>query len=117
MPSEGRILLIGQGITTLSALQSLLDRFDVVGMVRSSDAGDAANRLAESAGVALFADTSLAGVTCAIKQTDPHAVVVSSYDRILPADLVSARPFVNVHYAPLPRYRGRATVNWAIING
>jgi methionyl-tRNA formyltransferase len=24
---------------------------------------------------------------------------------------------VNVHYAPLPRYRGRATVNWAIING
>jgi len=117
MSSEGRILLIGQGITTLSALQSLLDRFDVVGMVRSSDAGDAANRLAESAGVALFADTSLAGVTCAIKQTDPHAVVVSSHDRILPADLVSARPFVNVHYAPLPRYRGRATVNWAIING
>ena len=117
MPSEGGILLIGQGITTLSALQSLLDRFDVVGMVRSSDAGDAANGLAESAGVALFADTSLAGVTDAIKQTDPHAVVVSSYDRILPADLVSVRPFVNVHYAPLPRYRGRATVNWAIING
>jgi methionyl-tRNA formyltransferase len=117
MPSEGRILLIGQGITTLSALQSLVDRFDVVGMVRSSDAGDAATGLAESAGVALFADTSLAGVTDAIKQTDPHAVVVSSYDRILPADLVSARPFVNVHYAPLPRYRGRATVNWAIING
>jgi methionyl-tRNA formyltransferase len=24
---------------------------------------------------------------------------------------------VNVHYAPLPRGRGRATVNWAIING
>src|SRR5262249_54082296 len=117
MPSEGRILLIGQGITTRSALQSLLDRFDVAGLVRSSDAGDAATRLAESSGVPLFADTSLGGVTCAIKQTDPHAVVVSSYDRILPADLISARPFVNVHYAPLPRYRGRATVNWAIING
>jgi methionyl-tRNA formyltransferase len=24
---------------------------------------------------------------------------------------------VNVHYAPLPAYRGRANVNWAIING
>ena len=117
MPSDGRILLIGQGITTLSALQSLLERFDVVGMVRSSDAGDAAIRLAESSGVSLFADTSLAGATYAIKQTEPDAVVVSSYDRILPADLISARPFVNVHYAPLPRYRGRATVNWAIING
>jgi methionyl-tRNA formyltransferase len=117
MPSEGRILLIGQGITTLSALQSLLVRFDVVGMIRSSDSGDAAMRLADSSGVALFADTSLAGVDRAIKKADPDAVVVSSYDRILPADLIAARPFVNVHYAPLPRYRGRATVNWAIING
>jgi methionyl-tRNA formyltransferase len=44
-------------------------------------------------------------------------VVVSSYDRILPADLVGSRPFVNVHYAPLPAYRGRAVVNWAFING
>ncbi len=117
MPSERRILLIGQGITTLSALQSLIDRFDVVGMVRSSDACDAAVRLAESSGVSLFADTSLAGVDRAIKRTDPHAVVVSSYDRILPPELIATRPFVNVHYAPLPRYRGRATVNWAIING
>ena len=25
--------------------------------------------------------------------------------------------FVNVHYSPLPQYRGRANVNWAIING
>ena len=117
MPSEARILLIGQGITTLSALQSLLDRFDVVGIVRSSDADDAAIRLADSSGVPVFADTSLAGVDCVIKQTDPDAVVVSSYDRILRAELIATRPFVNVHYAPLPRYRGRATVNWAIING
>lgn len=117
MPSEGRILVIGQGTTTLSALQSLRDRFDVVGVVRSVAAGDAAIRLAESSGATLFNDTSLAGVDRAVKQTDPDAVVVSSYDRILPADLIGTRPFVNVHYAPLPRYRGRATVNWAIING
>jgi methionyl-tRNA formyltransferase len=31
--------------------------------------------------------------------------------------LVESCPFINVHYAPLPRLRGRATVNWAIING
>jgi methionyl-tRNA formyltransferase len=117
MPPEARILLIGQGITTLSALQSLLARFHVVGLIRSSDAGDAAMRLAESSGVSRFADASLAGVARVIEQLEPHAVVVSSYDRILPADLIAARPFLNVHYAPLPRYRGRATVNWAIING
>ena len=42
--------------------------------------------------------------------------MVSSYDRILPPGLLDACPFVNVHYAPLPECRGRATVNWAIIN-
>jgi methionyl-tRNA formyltransferase len=117
MRSDRRVLLIGQGITTLTALQSLLDRFHVVGLVRSSDAGDAAVRLANSADVPLFTDTSLSGVERAVRKSAPDAVVVSSYDRILPAHLVASRPFVNVHYAPLPRYRGRATVNWAIING
>jgi methionyl-tRNA formyltransferase len=116
MPSEGRVLLVGQGITTLTALESLLDHFEVVGLIRSAGV-DKASRLANASGVPQFTDTSLAGVTAAIKQSKPDAVVVSSYDRILPADLVAARPFVNVHYAPLPRYRGRATVNWAILNG
>ncbi|HET6878230.1 MAG TPA: formyltransferase family protein, partial [Jatrophihabitans sp.] len=117
MPTEKRVLLIGQGITAGSALQSLLGRFEVVGVIRKNDPGDDVIRFADSSGVTLFPDTSLAGVARAIERTDPHAVVVSSYDRILPADLISGRPFVNVHYAPLPRYRGRATVNWAILNG
>src|SRR5262249_8267841 len=117
MPSEGRILLIGQGSTTLTALQALLDRFDVVGLIRSSEPDDAAIGLATSARVPVLADASLRGVERAITLSDPDAVVVSSYDRILPAELIATRPFVNVHYAALPRYRGRATVNWAIING
>jgi methionyl-tRNA formyltransferase len=117
MSSDGRILLIGQGPTTLTALLSLLDEFDVVGLVRASSPADAAVSLAHESGVPVFNDTSVAGVEAAIAEQEPDAVVVSSYNRILPASLVAARPFVNVHYAPLPRYRGRATVNWAIING
>jgi methionyl-tRNA formyltransferase len=117
MLSDGRVLLIGQGPTTLTALLSLLDEFDVVGLVRSSTPADAAISLARESGVPVFGDASLAAVEAGIARTDPDAVVVSSYDRILPARLVAARPFVNVHYAALPRYRGRATVNWAIING
>jgi methionyl-tRNA formyltransferase len=44
-------------------------------------------------------------------------VVVSSYDRILKPEVLGLSRFVNVHYSPLPLYRGRANVNWAIING
>jgi methionyl-tRNA formyltransferase len=65
----------------------------------------------------VFADTGLAGVEYAIDETSPDCVVVSSYDRILPARVLARSRFVNVHYAPLPQYRGRANVNWAIING
>jgi methionyl-tRNA formyltransferase len=52
-----------------------------------------------------------------ISDIGPDCVVVSSYDRILSPPLIDICPFVNVHYAPLPRYRGRAPVNWAIIQG
>jgi methionyl-tRNA formyltransferase len=35
----------------------------------------------------------------------------------LPDALLAKCRFVNVHYAMLPRYRGRANVHWAVING
>ena len=113
-----RTFLIGMGPTALTALESLLERFEVVGLARSASEGqDAVLDLAKRAGVPLLADLSVAAVAEAIRLAAPDCVVVSSYDRVLPAGLVEERPFVNVHYAPLPRYRGRANVNWALING
>jgi methionyl-tRNA formyltransferase len=112
-----RVLLIGQGPTAASALDALLEHFRVVGLVRSGDPDDPVAQAAATRQVPVHSTPSIDAIRTFVDRTDPDAVVVSSYDRILPADLVSARPFVNVHYAPLPRYRGRATVNWAIING
>jgi methionyl-tRNA formyltransferase len=109
-----RILLIGQGPTAESALASLLPRFHVVALVRS--AADEVSAQSRRHGVEVLADASPEGVEAAVRQRAPDAVVVSSYDRILPPRLLECCPFVNVHYAPLPEYRGRATVNWAIIN-
>jgi methionyl-tRNA formyltransferase len=114
---RSRVLLVGMGPTTETALESLLDRFDVAALVRVAPPDDAALALAASSGVPVHDDTSLAGLTALVAAVRPDCVVVSSYDRILPASLVATCPFVNVHYAPLPRYRGRATVNWAILNG
>jgi hypothetical protein len=63
-----------------------------------------------------MSDATVGGVRAAVAELQHDAVVVSSFNRILDAELVSQCPFINVHYAPLPRGRGRATVNWAIIN-
>ncbi|MCV9967058.1 methionyl-tRNA formyltransferase [Pararhizobium sp. BT-229] len=74
-------------------------------------------QMARDAGVRVVEDVSIAAIASLVEKLQPDIVVVSSYNRVLPAELLRSRPFVNVHYAPLPRYRGRATVNWAILNG
>lgn len=50
---------------------------------------------------------------------DPDVAVVVAYGRILPASFLSAprRGCINVHFSLLPKYRGAAPVNWAIVRG
>jgi methionyl-tRNA formyltransferase len=45
--------------------------------------------------------------------------IVVAYGRILPPDFLSAFPrgCINVHFSLLPKYRGAAPVNWAIVQG
>ncbi|MEO8574829.1 MAG: methionyl-tRNA formyltransferase [Pyrinomonadaceae bacterium] len=45
--------------------------------------------------------------------------VVVAYGRILPATFLNAFPMgaINVHFSLLPKYRGAAPVNWAIVFG
>jgi methionyl-tRNA formyltransferase len=112
------VLLVGMGPTAATALQSLAARCRVVGVVRKADSpDDPVIACAQRRGIPIFSDTSIAGLRDLVQLVRPDAVVVSSYDRILPPDVLACCPFVNVHYAPLPQYRGRATVNWAILNG
>lgn len=46
-------------------------------------------------------------------------LVVVAYGRILPETFLTAFPLgaINVHFSLLPKYRGAAPVNWAIVNG
>jgi methionyl-tRNA formyltransferase len=114
---RARVLLIGLGTTTHSALESLAERFEVVGLVRDGAADDPTLIKAKALGVRVFGDTTMKGIDALVTELRPDAVAVSSYHRILPAELLAKSRFVNVHYAPLPKYRGRANVNWAVING
>ena len=47
------------------------------------------------------------------------AAVVVAYGRILPPEFLDAQRHgcINVHFSLLPKYRGAAPVNWAIVNG
>ncbi|HEY0048593.1 MAG TPA: methionyl-tRNA formyltransferase [Pyrinomonadaceae bacterium] len=48
-----------------------------------------------------------------------EVAVVVAYGRILPESFLRAFPkgAINVHFSLLPKYRGAAPVNWAIVNG
>jgi methionyl-tRNA formyltransferase len=47
------------------------------------------------------------------------AAIVVAYGRLLPSEFLNAYPkgCVNLHFSLLPKYRGAAPVNWAIVNG
>lgn len=116
-----RVLLVGLGTTTPTALESLAEQFDVVGLIRDvPPAGVEADPVlvrARELGARLLTETTIAAIESAVSELRPDCVVVSSFHRILPDALLKSCKFVNVHYALLPKYRGRANVNWALING
>lgn len=53
------------------------------------------------------------------KSHKADVAVVVAYGRILPPTFLEAFPHdcINVHFSLLPKYRGAAPVNWAIVNG
>ena len=54
-----------------------------------------------------------------IRALAPDILVVVAYGRILPDDILALPKFgaVNVHGSLLPRYRGAAPIQWAVLNG
>src|SRR5258708_1749911 len=53
------------------------------------------------------------------KSYEADAAVVVAYGRILPPGFLTAPRLgcINVHFSLLPKYRGAAPVNWAIVRG
>lgn len=54
-----------------------------------------------------------------IKETGADVIVVAAYGQILPKAILDIPKYgcINVHASLLPKYRGAAPIQWAIING
>lgn len=54
-----------------------------------------------------------------LKELSPDLIVVVAYGRILPQSVIDIPQFgcVNLHVSLLPKYRGAAPIQWAVING
>jgi methionyl-tRNA formyltransferase len=54
-----------------------------------------------------------------LESLSPDFIVIIAYGQIIPARLLSIPKFgwINLHASLLPKYRGAAPINWAIVNG
>ena len=72
-------------------------------------------------GIPVFQPTKLRDGTALaqLRELAPELIVVAAYGRILPDDILNLPPMgcINVHSSLLPKYRGAAPINWAVING
>jgi methionyl-tRNA formyltransferase len=59
------------------------------------------------------------GLIRQLKSYEPELMIVVAYGRILTPEILAlpAVGFLNVHASLLPRYRGSAPINWALIRG
>lgn len=55
----------------------------------------------------------------AFREASPEVAVTAAYGKILPKELLEVPPygFLNLHPSLLPKYRGAAPVQWALIRG
>jgi len=125
-----RIIFMGTPDFAVPSLKALLDRGEkVMAVVTQPDRPKGRGRkltpppvkeVAEAAGIPVLQPTKIKTpeFRAELKAFEPDLIVVAAYGRILPASILFLPPLgsINVHGSLLPKYRGAAPVQWAIIN-
>jgi len=77
--------------------------------------------VALEAGVYIFQPESIKSESALqfFTRVQPDAVVIIAYGQIVPTSLleIPRLGWINLHASMLPKYRGAAPINWAIVNG
>ena len=126
-----RIVFMGTPDFASASLKKLIDeRFDVVGVFTQPDkpkgrgmelCASPVKELALENGLPVFQPGKMRDGTALaqIKALEPDILVVVAYGRILPDDILAVPKYgaINVHGSLLPKYRGAAPIQWAVLNG
>jgi methionyl-tRNA formyltransferase len=127
MPTP-RVLFFGYSEVGYSTLELLLARgVAVVGVFTHGDNQSenlwfrSVPKLAAAHGLPVFTPDSLKDPVWEerIRELRPDLILSMYYRNMIPTRLLNLAPLgaFNMHGSYLPRYRGRAPLNWAIING
>ena len=126
-----RIVFMGTPDFAAASLKKLIDeKFDVVGVFSQPDKPrgrgmevrfSPVKELALANALPVFQPEKMRDGTAyrQISALEPDILVVVAYGRILPDDILALPKYgaVNVHGSLLPKYRGAAPIQWAVLNG
>lgn len=126
-----KIVFMGTPDFAVPCLEALIQsRHEVVGVFTQPDKKVGRKQIltpppvkvtAEKHGVAVYQPNTLKDGKALeiIKELAPDVIAVVAYGKILPKEILEYPEFgcVNVHGSILPKYRGAAPIQWAVING
>jgi methionyl-tRNA formyltransferase len=125
-----RVVFMGSPDFALPALKALFQHYDVVGVVTQPDRASGRGRELKPPPVKLLAQELSIPVIQPEKLRQPEAmeqlrswnpdlIVVAAFGQILRKDVLELPPHgcINVHASLLPRWRGAAPINAAILHG
>ncbi|MGC8976434.1 MAG: methionyl-tRNA formyltransferase [Candidatus Ratteibacteria bacterium] len=124
-----KIIFFGSDIFGLPSLEKLKRNYQLIGVVTSSDKPKGRglkvlpNPVKEWAimnGINVYQPEIFdEEFINKMKKIQPDLIVLISYGKILPTSILNIPKFssINVHPSLLPKYRGPAPIEWALING
>ena len=127
-----KLIFCGTPAFAVPSLRALLSDsyFQIAGVVTQPDrprgrgkktASSPVKDAALEAGVAVYQPEKIRSESSLdyFKRLAPDVVVIIAYGQIIPAALIAIPRlgWINLHGSLLPKYRGAAPINWAIING
>ena len=126
-----RIVFMGTPDFAAASLKKLIDKkYDIAAVFTQPDkprdrgmklSYSPVKELALENNIPVYQPTKLRDGTATelIKSLDPDLLVVVAYGRILPDDMLEVPKYgaINVHASLLPKYRGAAPIQWAVLNG
>lgn len=126
-----RIVFMGTPDFAAASLKKLIDeKYDIAAVFTQPDkprdrgmklSYSPVKELALEKNIPVYQPTKLRDGTATelIKSLRPDILVVVAYGRILPDDMLEVPKYgaINVHASLLPKYRGAAPIQWAVLNG
>ncbi|MEY8431469.1 methionyl-tRNA formyltransferase [Lachnospiraceae bacterium 48-42] len=125
-----RVIFMGTPDIAVGTLQALAKEHEVVLAVTQPDKPKGrggkmqytpVKEAAVSLGIPVCQPKKIREPECVKKLSEYHAdvMVVIAFGQILPKEILEMTPYgcINIHASLLPKYRGAAPIQWAVING